>query len=112
MDRMRRSEEGIHFMRLLPLCLLLLGPLSTSWATTIQFDELGTVSPIDVNGIHIQGVMFGFSPDRAFFNEVCGTAGNPVLSVDPVLSPRSSSRMRISRPVSRLCSPMDGSSST
>jgi len=57
-------------MRLLPLCLLLLGPLSTSWATTIQFDELGTVSPIDVNGIHIQGVMFGFSPDRAFFNRV------------------------------------------
>src|SRR5664279_3479415 len=86
MDRMRRSEEGIHFMRLLPLCLLLLGPLSTSWATTIQFDELGTVSPIDVNGIHIQGVMFGFSPYRAFFNEVVGTAGNAVLSVDPVLS--------------------------
>jgi hypothetical protein len=73
-------------MRLLPLCLLLLGTHSTSCATTIQFDELGTASPINVNGVHIQGVLFGFSPDVAFFNDVVGTAGNAVLSVDPVLS--------------------------
>ena len=82
---MRRSEEGIHFMRLLPLCLLLLGAHTTSWATTIAFSELGTASPINVNGLHIEGVLFSFSPDEAFFNEVVGTAGNAVLSIDPVL---------------------------
>ena len=73
-------------MRLLPLCGLLLGVASASRAATIRFDELGTDTLVDVNGLHIQNVQFGFSPDQAFFNEIVGTDGNAVLSIDPVLT--------------------------
>lgn len=65
---------------------VLFGIQSTSWASTIRFSELGTLSLIDVNGIYLQGVLFGFSPDQAWFNQEVGTAGNAVLSVDPVLA--------------------------
>jgi hypothetical protein len=74
-------------VKLLALCSgLLLAAQSICFGTTIRFDELGTLSLIDVNGIHIQGVLLGFSPDHAFFNQVVGTGGNAVLSIDPVLS--------------------------
>ena len=73
-------------MRLLPLFVLLLAAQCTSWASILTFGEFGTSPPIDVNGFHIQGVTFGFSPGRAFYNQTVGTSGNALLSVDPVLS--------------------------
>src|SRR5690349_12429171 len=83
---MRRSENWVRFVRLLPLCVVLLGTAITSPAATLRFDELGTDALIDVNGVHIQNVHFGFSPDQAFFNETVGTEGTAVLSIDPVLT--------------------------
>jgi hypothetical protein len=46
------------------MCLFLFGIWSTSWAATIRFDERGTDPLVDVNGLHIQGVLFSFSPDQ------------------------------------------------
>ena len=66
--------------------MLLLGVGNTSRAATLRFDELGTDALIDVNGLHIQNVQFGFSPDQAFFNQIVGTDGTAVLSIDPVLT--------------------------
>jgi hypothetical protein len=73
-------------MRLVPLFFLLFAARSNSWAATINFNELGTSTPIDVNGVHLQGVLFNFIPGLASYNQMVGTAGNAVLSIDPVLS--------------------------
>jgi hypothetical protein len=73
-------------MRSLPLLLLLLCAPSASRAVTISFAEFGTSTLIDANGIQIQGVTFGFNAGQATYNQTVGTAGNAVLSVDPVLS--------------------------
>ncbi|MCU1336775.1 MAG: hypothetical protein JWO19_2356 [Bryobacterales bacterium] len=73
-------------MRLLPLIALLLATPGASWAGTITFAEFGTAPLIDVNGFHTQGVTFGFAPGQGFYNQSVGTAGNALLSVDPVLS--------------------------
>ncbi len=84
---MRRSGNWVRFVRLLPLCgCLLLGVGNSSRAATLRFDELGTDALIDVNGLRIQNVQFGFSPDQAFFNQIVGTDGTAVLSIDPVLT--------------------------
>ena len=83
---MRRSERRLRLVRLVTLCGLLLGAGQASWAGTLRFDELGTDTLIDVNGLQVQGVHFGFSPDQAFFNQIIGTDGYAVLSVDPVLT--------------------------
>jgi len=72
-------------MKTLPLVLLLLAAPS-SWAGSIQFSELGTASLLDVNGLQINGVQFGFAPGQGIFNQQIGTAGTAVLSIDPVLS--------------------------
>ena len=72
-------------MKLLLLCLWLLAQ-SSSWATTIQFAELGTAPLTDANGVYIQGVHFRFASGQAFFNEGIGTVGTAVLSIDPVLA--------------------------
>ena len=85
MDPMRKSERGLCFIRLLTLCVLLAAG-KASWAATIRFDELGTDTLIDVNGLQVQSVHFGFSPDQAFFNQIIGTDGYAVLSIDPVLT--------------------------
>ena len=83
---MRRSRNWVRFRRLLPCCVLLLGIGNSSPAATIRFDELGTDALIDVNGLHVQNVHFGFSPDQAFFNQIIGTDGTAVFSIDPVLT--------------------------
>jgi hypothetical protein len=83
---MRRSGNWVRFARLLLLCVVLLGIGSSSPAATLRFDELGTDALIDVNGLHIQNVQFGFSPEQAFFNQIVGTEGTAVLSIDPVLT--------------------------
>ena len=83
---MRRSGNWVRFVRLLPLCVVLLGVGNSSPAATIRFDELGTDALIDVNGLHVQNVHFGFSPEQAFFNQIVGTDGTAVLSIDPVLT--------------------------
>jgi hypothetical protein len=83
---MRRSGNWVRFVRLLPLCVVLLGIGNSSPAATIRFDELGTDALIDVNGLHVQNVHFGFSPEQAFFNQIVGTEGTAVLSIDPVLT--------------------------
>jgi hypothetical protein len=54
-------------------------------ASTIDFSELGLGSPIDVNGLHTQGVQFGFSPGVAIYNGVAGTNGTAEWSLDPIL---------------------------
>lgn len=83
---MRRSGNWVRFGRLLPWCVVLFGIGNSSPAATIRFDELGTDALIDVNGLHIQNVHFGFSPEQAFFNQIVGTEGTAVLSIDPVLT--------------------------
>src|SRR5262245_27381308 len=85
-DGMLRSGNWVRFVRLLPWCVVLLGIGSSSPAATLRFDELGTDALIDVNGLHIQNVQFGFSPEQAFFNQIVGTEGTAVLSIDPVLT--------------------------
>ena len=72
-------------MRLLPISLLLLAA-PAAFAATLNFDEFGTTPLIDVNGLHTQGVTFGFTPGQAFYNQSVGTSGNALLSIDPVLS--------------------------
>ena len=72
-------------MRLLPL-VLLLAAQGASWATTLTFNEFGPAPLINVNGFHTQGVTFSFAPGQASYNQSIGTAGNALLSVDPVLS--------------------------
>jgi len=73
-------------MRLLPLFVLLLAAPGTSGAGTITFDEFGNSPLIDVNGFHTHGVTFSFTSGPAFYSQSVGTAGNALLSVDPVLS--------------------------
>jgi PEP-CTERM motif len=73
-------------MRLLPLFLLLLIGQLPSWSTTLDFSEFGTSPAIDANGIHINGVLIGFSTSESIYNQIVGTAGNAILSIDPVLS--------------------------
>jgi len=73
-------------MRLLPLFVLLLAVPGVSPAVTLTFAEFGTAPLSDVNGLHTQGVTFGFTPGQAFYNQSIGTAGTALLSVDPVLS--------------------------
>ena len=72
-------------MRLLPL-VLLLAAQGASWATTLTFNEFGATPLINVNGFHTQGLTFSFAPGQASYNQSIGTAGNALLSVDPVLS--------------------------
>ena len=83
---MRRSGNWVRFGRLLPWCVVLLGMGISSPAATIRFDELGTDALIDVNGLHVQNVHFGFSAEQAFFNQIIGTDGTAVFSIDPVLT--------------------------
>ena len=67
------------------LCLILLTIPEHSTASTIDFTELGFGSSIDVNGLHLQGVQFGFAPGLALYNGVAGTTGTTEWSIDPVL---------------------------
>lgn len=67
------------------LCLLLLTVPELSNASTIDFSELGFGSPIGVNGLHLQGVQFGFTPGLAVYNGVAGTTGTTEWSIDPIL---------------------------
>jgi hypothetical protein len=73
-------------MKLSLLCLMLLFTVpEVSVATPLTFDEFGTSPSIDVNGLHTQGVLFGFTPGQAMYNWMIGTSGNAVLTSDPVL---------------------------
>jgi PEP-CTERM motif len=67
------------------LCLLLLSVPDISTASTIDFSELGFGGPVDVDGLHRQGVQFEFSPGQAVFNGTVGTLRTTVWSIDPVL---------------------------
>jgi hypothetical protein len=73
-------------MQTLVVCSLLFLLGSTSRAGTIEFSEFGVDSLIDVNGVHFQGVLFGFSPGTAYFNQTVGTPGTAIYSTDPILS--------------------------
>jgi hypothetical protein len=68
------------------LCLFLLTVPELSTASTIDFSELGFGGSLDVDGLHLQGVQFGFSPGQALFNGIVGTLGTTVWSVDPLLT--------------------------
>jgi hypothetical protein len=67
------------------LCLILFTVPELSKASTIDFSELGLGSPINVNGLHTQGVQFGFSSGVAIYNGVAGTSGTAEWSLDPIL---------------------------
>ena len=73
-------------MRFIPLFVSLVAAQCISFATTIHFDEFGSAPLIDANGLSTQGVTFGFAPGQAVYNNTVGTAGNVLLSMDPVLS--------------------------
>jgi hypothetical protein len=67
-----------------PLLLLML-PVC-SFAGTLHFDEFGTSPPLSVDGMHVFGVTFHFSPGSADYNGQIGTSGNAVLVSDPLLT--------------------------
>lgn len=71
---------------LLTLCLMLLAGTEASFGGMVVFSELGLNPAIDVNGLHSQGVLYGFTNEQATYNGVIGTSSNTVFSVDPVLS--------------------------
>ena len=69
---------------ILPFLLALAVPLCSS-ATTLHFDEFGTDPVLDVNGMHVFGITFGFTPGMGSYNGTIGTNGNTVLVSDPLL---------------------------
>ena len=71
---------------LVPLLLMLLMLPACSFATTLYFDEFGTSSPLNVDGLHVFGVTFNFSPGTADYNGQIGTPGFAVLVSDPLLA--------------------------
>ena len=72
-------------MKLSVLCLMLLTVPAVSTGSTLTFDEFGITPAIDVNGLKMPGVLFGFTPGQATYNGTIGTSGNAVFSIDPVL---------------------------
>ena len=69
---------------LFPLLLLMFS--ACSFATTLSFAEFGTSPLLNVNGMHVFGVTFQFSPGEADYNGQIGTAGTAVLVSDPLLT--------------------------
>lgn len=69
-----------------PLLLILLVLPACSFATTLHFDEFGTSPLLNVDGMHVFGVTFHFSPGLADYNGSIGTSGLTVLVSDPVLT--------------------------
>src|SRR6185369_17248215 len=69
-----------------PLLLTLLVFPAGSLATTLTFDEFGTSPVLNVDGMHVFGVTFHFSPGLADYNGQIGTAGNTSLVSDPLLT--------------------------
>jgi len=82
-------------MKLSIACVILLTIPFVSSASTLTFEELGTTPAVDVNGLHTQGVLFSFTPGQAAYNGTIGTAGNAVLSIDPVLMGPSSGTLTL-----------------
>jgi hypothetical protein len=81
-------------MRLFLLFALLLTVPGAAFSTTLTFNEFGTAPLIGVNGFYTQGVTFSFA-SGAFYNQSIGTAGNALLSVDPVLSGPTSGELTV-----------------
>ena len=71
---------------LAPVLPMLLMLPACSFATTLYFDEFGTSSPLSVDGLHVFGVTFNFSPGTADYNGQIGTPGFAVLVSDPLLT--------------------------
>ena len=71
---------------LAPLLLMLLLLPASSFAATLYFDEFGTSSPLSVDGLHVFGVTFNFSPGAADYNGQIGTSGLTELVSDPLLT--------------------------
>ena len=67
-----------------PLLLLMFSECSL--AATLHFDEFGTSPLLNVNGMHVFGVTFQFSPGEADYNGQIGTSGTTVLVSDPLLT--------------------------
>ena len=67
------------------LSLLLMLPVC-SFAGTLHFDEFGTSPLLSVEGMHVFGVTFHFSPGSADYNGQIGTSGTAVLVSDPLLT--------------------------
>jgi hypothetical protein len=73
-------------LRLLFVAMLAVATPVSCTATVINFNEFGTSSPIDANGVHLAGVTFIFGPAQADYNGMIGTTGNTVFLTDPVLT--------------------------
>ena len=67
----------------LPLLLILLMLPACSFATTLYFDEFGTSPLLSVDGMHVFGVTFHFSPGEADYNGQIGTSGLAVSGFRP-----------------------------
>ena len=75
-----------NLLILSPLLLTLLVFPASSFASTLTFDEFGTSPLLNVDGMHVFGVTFHFSPGSADYNGQIGTAGLTVLVSDPLLT--------------------------
>jgi hypothetical protein len=68
------------------LSLLMMLLPARSFARTLYFDEFGTPPLISVDGLHVFGVTFNFSPGSADYNGQIGTSGLTALVSDPLLT--------------------------
>ena len=78
-----------------PLLLILLMLPACSFATALHFDEFGTSPLLNVNGMHVFGVTFQFSPGFADYNGQIGTSGSAVLVSDPLFTGPTTGRLRL-----------------
>jgi hypothetical protein len=69
-----------------PLILILLALPASGLANTLYFDEFGTTTPLNVDGLYVAGVTFHFSGGPADYNGAIGTPGTTALVNDPVLT--------------------------
>jgi len=67
------------------LMTLLTVPAAVAGTVQLDFSELGTASPVDVNGLSIDGVTFHFAGGSAQYNAVIGLSGMTALVSEPLL---------------------------
>ena len=84
-----------------PLLLLMFS--ACSFASTLSFDEFGISPLLNVDGMHVFGVTFHFSPGAADYNGQIGTAGNAVLVADPLLTGPTTGTLTLAFDYPRRC---------
>ena len=74
-----------------------------SLATTLHFDEFGTSPLLNVDGMHVFGVTFQFSPGFADYNGQIGTSGSAVLVSDPLFTGPTTGTLTLAFDTPRRC---------